>query len=161
MDSEREHGPDGLVVRRLTVEDLARLVRIDEQRTGRSRRAWYEGKMERALTDSDVQISLGAELDGALVGALLGSLHYGEFGQPEPIAVLDTVLVDREYARRGIARAMFEQLAKNLRGLHIERIRTEVSWDEDELLRFFRGVGFTPVPRLVLETELGRPGSGR
>ena len=31
-----------------------------------------------------------------------GSLHYGEFGQPEPIAVLDTILVDPGYraARR-------------------------------------------------------------
>lgn len=34
---------------------------------------------------------------------MLGSLHYGEFGQPESLAVVDTVLVDRGFARQGIA----------------------------------------------------------
>jgi len=88
MDGER----DGLIVRTLTAADAPRLVRIDQALTGRNRKEWYEGKLKRALLDSDIRISLGAERDGVLVGAVLGSLHYGEFGIPEPIAVLDTVL---------------------------------------------------------------------
>lgn len=152
MDSER---PElNVVIRNLRREDLPSLVRIDEQITGRSRQKWYEGKLQRALGDSDVQISLGAERDGMLVGAMLGSLHYGEFGQPEPIAVLDTVLVDRECGRQGIATALLVQMVKNLQALRIERLRTEVSWDDEELMAFFRRKGFAPVPRLVLEAEL-------
>jgi len=152
MDSER---PElNVVIRNLRREDLPSLVRIDEQITGRSRQKWYEGKLQRALRDSDVQISLGAERDGILVGAMLGSLHYGEFGQPEPIAVLDTVLVDREFGRQGIATALLVQMVKNLQALRIERLRTEVSWDDEVLMAFFRSKGFAPVPRLVLEAEL-------
>jgi ribosomal protein S18 acetylase RimI-like enzyme len=150
MDGER----DDLVIRSLTLDDCQRLVRIDEQITGRSRKAWFEGKLKRALRDSDVQVSLGATRDGLLVGAMLASLHYGEFGLPEPTAVLDTVLVDRSFSRQGIASALFDQLVKNLQGLRIERLRTEVAWNDHELVVFFSRKGFNPVPRIVLEAEL-------
>jgi ribosomal protein S18 acetylase RimI-like enzyme len=151
-----EHGEPDIVIRNLSRDDLAALVRIDRQITGRSRQTWYAGKLERALVASDVQISLGAERDGMLVGAMLGSLHYGEFGQPEPLAVLDTVLVDREFGRQGVATALMEQLVKNLRALRIERLRTEVAWDDHELVAFFSRKGFAPVPRLVLEADLAK-----
>ncbi len=149
-----------VVIRTLCAEDAERLVRMDQEISGRARRAWYEQKVERALRDTDVRISLGAELDGLLVGALLGSVHYGEFGLPEPIAVLDTMLVDRRFRGRGIGAAMLDQLLKNLRGLRISRLRTEVNWNELELLRFFGEAGFAPVPRLVLELDVDqeRPG---
>lgn len=150
---------EALSVRALRLDDCARLVRIDQALSGRNRRAWYEGKIRRALGDADVNISLGAEREGLLVGALLGSVHYGEFGLPEPVAILDTVLVDPAFARQGVGRAMLEQLLLNLAALRIERLRTEVAWTEFELLGFFARSGFTPTSRLVL--ELAVPASGR
>jgi ribosomal protein S18 acetylase RimI-like enzyme len=151
MDEER----NGVTVRVLTLADAPRLVRMDQAITGRNRTAWYEGKLKRALKESDLQVSLGAVVDGFLVGAVLGSLHYGEFGQPEPIAVLDTILVDPGFARRGVGSALLENLTRNLRALGIERLRTEVAWDEHDLGRFLGLQGFAPAPRLVLELRLG------
>jgi GNAT superfamily N-acetyltransferase len=150
-----EHTELDLVVRNLTRDDLPALVRMDQQITGRTRQKWYEGRLDRALRESDVKISLGAERDGMLLGAMLGTLQYGEFGQPEPLAVLDTVLVHREFSRQGIASALFEQLVKNLQALRIEQLRTEVAWDDHELMGFFGRKGFAPIPRLVLEVDLG------
>lgn len=149
---------DGPTIRTLRTTDRARLVAMDFAITGRKRQAWYEGKLKRALGEADIKISLGAELDGMLVGALLGSVHYGEFGQPEPLAILDTVLVDQEFARRGIARALLDQLLFNLAGLRIERLRTEVGWNEQELIGFFARSGFVPVPRMVLEIPVSAAG---
>ena len=143
-----------VLVRSLRRDDLARLVRMDQAITGRNRSTWYEGKLQRAMTESDVKISLGAEVDGTLVGAVLGSLHYGEFGLPEPIAVLDTILVDPSQARHGVGTALLDQLVKNLSALGIERLRTEVAWDEHDLNRFLASRGFSPAPRLVLELDL-------
>lgn len=150
-------GPPGaLAIRTLAPEDIARLVRMDERSTGRNRKAWYEGKLKRALQESDLRISLGAEMEGTLVGAVLGTLQYGEFGVPEPVAVLDTILVDQDYRGRGIATAIFEQLVKNLEALGIERLRTEVAWNDRELVGFLGNNGFAPAPRLVLERSLRR-----
>jgi len=144
-----------VIIRTLRRDDSTRLARMDQEISGRSRQAWFEGKVAQALDDTDVLISLGAEMDGLLVGAVLGSVRFGEFGIPEPIAVLDTLLVDRRFHRRGVGLQLMDQLLKNLRGLRIARLRTEVGWDEFELLGFFRRVGFAPVPRLVLEVDPG------
>ena len=150
MESERRDAR----VRVLTAADAPRLVRMDKAITGRHRAVWYEGKLKRALAESDLKISLGAEVDGILVGAVLGALHYGEFGLPEPVAILDTILVDPEYAGRGVGSALLESLTRNLRALGIPRLRTEVGWDEHELNRFLGRHGFAPAPRLVLERSL-------
>ncbi|MGH9369866.1 MAG: GNAT family N-acetyltransferase [Thermoanaerobaculia bacterium] len=150
MDGQR----DDILVRRLRSDDAPRLTKIDRAITGRNRAAWYEGKLKRALEDSDVCVSLGAEAEGRLVGAVLGSLHYGEFGLPQPIAVLDTILVEPDSVGRGVGTALLDQLVQNLRALGIERLRTEVAWDEHALNRFLGRRGFKPAPRLVLELLL-------
>lgn len=166
MDGERDGVSGGVmdgaggaevVVRTLTAADGPRLVRIDHAITGRNRTEWYSGKLARALAGSDIRISLGAERDGILVGAVLGSLQYGEFGQPEPVAVLDTVLVEPALRGQGIGDALLDQFARNLRALGIRRVRTEVGWDEHELNRFLGRRGFVPAPRLVLELALPEP----
>jgi len=158
MDSERgDLNPGeahGLTIRTLRRSDLARLVKIDAAIGGRTRSVWFEHKLERALTETDVGISLGAERDGALVGALMGALQYGEFGRPEPVAVLDTVLIDPGFGRQGIASALFDQFIINLRGLRIATLRTEVDWNDLDLIAFFGKAGFKPAASLVLERQL-------
>ena len=143
-----------LTIRTLRADDLARLVAMDRAVTGRQRQTWYEDKVRQALAEAGVKISLGAETDGCLAGALLGAVHYGEFGLPEPVAILDTILVDPAFSRRGIAAAMFHQLVKNLKGLRVECLRTEVGLGEFALNGFLKKQGFRPAPRIVLELSL-------
>jgi len=145
---------EAIVVRTLRLEDCPRLAKIDEAITGRSRALWLENKVKRALKEADVALSVGAERDGLLVGALMCTVQFGEFGLFEPLAVLDTVLVDPKLAGQGIATAMLEQLLANLRGLRVLRLRTEVDWNELDLVAFFEKSAFVPVPRLVLEREV-------
>lgn len=148
-----EHDGD-VTVRTLTKADLGRLVRIDQALVGRNRQKFFEGKLAAALS-SDIRVSMGAEIDGTLVGAILGAVAYGEFGRAEPVAVLDTILVDPASKGRGVGRAMMEQLVKNLAALRIEKIRTEVDWTERELMGYLAHEGFVPAPRLVLERVIG------
>lgn len=148
-----EDEENGLILRALRSSDCSRLVRMDERITGRNRTLWYERKLKRALEESDLNVSIGAELGGFLVGAMLGSVQYGEFGVPERVAVLDTIIVDEGHQGRGIGTAMLEEFARNLARLGIERIRTEVGWSE--ALGVFLGLhGFSLAPRLVLERPL-------
>jgi hypothetical protein len=46
---------------------------------------------------------------------------------------------------------------KNLKALGIERLRTEVAWNEHELAGFLDKNGFAPAARLVLERSLAGP----
>lgn len=144
----------GIVIRQLQPSDLHRLIKMDESITGRARVEWFERRLKLAMQETDIRISLGAEKDGLLVGALMGAVHFGEFGVLEPVAVLDTVLVDPAFAREGIATEMFSQYLQALRGLRIARVRTEVDWNDHDLISFFGKAGFQPAARLVLECEV-------
>ena len=101
-----------------------------------------------------MELSLAAELDGMLVGFLLVAFYYGEFGIPEPVAVIESIGVHREYQGRGVGRALLRQLETNLAGLRVDRVRTEVDWREHELLGFLARCGYQPIPRLCLEKLL-------
>lgn len=144
---------DAVLVRELRASDLEAVVRIDALRSGRARREYYQGKLEEARA-ARPRISLAAELDGRLVGFLLGRLYYGEFGLPEPTAVIDSLGVDPASSGKHVGRALMRQLRGNLRALSIESIRTEVEWDAHELLAFLARQGFRPAPRLCLELRL-------
>lgn len=144
----------GIIIRQLQPGDLHRLVKMDEAITGRARKEWFERRLKLAMEETDIRISLGAEKDGLLVGALMGAVHFGEFGVLEPVAVLDTVLVDPGFARAGIGTEMFGQFLQALRALRIARVRTEVDWNDHDLVAFFGKSGFKPAARLVLECDV-------
>lgn len=146
------------LVRRLRPSDLARVVALDALVTGRERRGYLEHKLATNLLDSSVEVSLGAEVDGILVGFLLARVWTGEFGATEPVAVLDTLGVHPSFQGRGIGDALIDQLATNLRGLGVHTLRTEVAWSSFALLRFFHHHGFQPAPRVCLDLELDRRG---
>jgi predicted N-acetyltransferase YhbS len=142
-----------LSIRTLSLEDLPRLVAMDYASTGRHRDAWYREALDRSQGGS-IAMSLGAEHDGILVGALLGAVRYGEFGQPEPVAEVDTMIVDPNFKSQGVGRGLMNALVDNLRALRVERLRTQVDWTEQDLLGFFGRYGFAPTPRLVLEYKV-------
>jgi len=145
---------DDVLVRTLEEKDLEAIVRIDAAAVGRRRLEYYQDRVRAALGDSRIHTSLVAELDGAVVGFLMSTNYYGEFGRPEPTAVIDSLGVVPELRGRHVGEALMRQFLMNARALRVEHVRTEVSWNDFDLLRFFDRSGFTPSSRLVLEREL-------
>lgn len=154
---ERDDGTlatDAVPVRDLREDDLAAIVKIDRASTGRSRHEYYAAKVRTALHEPGVRTSLVAEQDGHAVGFLLARVYYGEFGHAEPVAVIDSVGVDPAFRRRHVGQALLRQLQLNLGALRVERIETQVDWDEFDLLSFLARNGFRPAARLCLEKPL-------
>jgi ribosomal protein S18 acetylase RimI-like enzyme len=146
---------DRVPVRSLKADDLGAIARIDRKITGRDRSAYLARKLDEALYDSAVRVSLVAELDGRPVGFVMARVDFGEFGRAEPVAVLDTIGVDPDYARRAVGGALLQQLLANLAGLRIERIETEVAHDNLGLLGFLYAQGFAPSQRLAFRLRAG------
>ena len=141
-------------VRSMTPADLGDIVRIDRGITGRDRAAYMRAKLSEAMDDSSMRVSLAARRDGANVGYLMAHVDRGDFGRTEPVAVIDTLGVDPEYARRGVGRALLSQLFANLGALRVERVETVVAPRDLKLLGFLFAVGFTPSQRLPFVRRL-------
>jgi ribosomal protein S18 acetylase RimI-like enzyme len=141
-------------VRSMTEEDVPAIARLDRKITGRDRARYLARKAGEVLRESAVRVSLVAELEGQLAGFLMARVDFGEFGRAEPTAVLDTIGVDPEYARRGVGAALLEQLLLNLGSLRAERVITEVEWNHLPLLGFLGRTGFGHAQRLAFDKTL-------
>lgn len=140
---------DLVPVRSMEREDLESLVRIDRRITGRDRSSYYKRKVSEAIDESGVRVSVVAEMQGEIAGFIMARVDYGEFGRTATDAVIDTVGVDPAYARKGVGRALISQLLTNLDALRVEQVRTEVEWNDFDLLGFLDNVGFKPSQRLA------------
>jgi ribosomal protein S18 acetylase RimI-like enzyme len=147
---------DLVLVRNLVADDRDAITAIDARSMGRRRERFLKLKLEQALSDSGIAVSLAAEIDGHVVGFLLARVYYGEFGVVEPAAVLDVVGVHPDYRGRHVAAALLDQLRTNLLGLGIGCLQTEVRWDNPGLVAFFQHEGFSIAPRICLDLDLAR-----
>jgi ribosomal protein S18 acetylase RimI-like enzyme len=142
---------DRIPVRAMTEADLRALIAIDTRVTGRDRSAYFAQRLDEALRESDVRVSLVAEMDGGPVGFIMARVDFGEFGTFQPTAVMDTIGVDPDYRDRGIGRALLSQLLVNLQTLRVESIRTELDWRDRGLLAFLDRCGFRPSQQLCFD----------
>jgi len=158
--ADADFGPlarDLIPVRSMVEADLRALVAIDRRITGRDRSAYFERQLEEALRESDVRISLVAELDGRPVGFIMARVDLGEFGRTDSAAVMDTIGVDPDYGKRGVGRALLSQLLVNLTTLRVDKVLTEVDWSARELLGFLDRCGFHPSLYLCFDRDIARP----
>lgn len=141
-----------ITVRVLKPQDIDAIVGIDEEVTGIARPEYYAHKLQLSdLRDAQINASLVAEADGRVVGFLMGTVSFGEFGIPETSAVIDTLGVAPEYQDRGVGGALFDQFRANMRAAHVDKVYTLVDWKDFGLLKFLGNMGFGPSRRLSLE----------
>jgi ribosomal protein S18 acetylase RimI-like enzyme len=145
---------DRIPVRSMSAADAEAVLRIDRHAMGRERGCYIRTLMAEALDRAGVRVSLVAEIDGMPVGFVMARVEYGDFGRTEPAAIVDTIGVDPDFRRTGIASALLSQLVVNLGGLGIERIETEVAREQFDLLGLFYRWGFAPSQRVAFARAL-------
>ena len=135
-------------VRTLQADDLTDILRIDQRTTRQNRSEFVRLVVDEALNDSAVRVSLTARVDGVVAGFVAARTDFGDFGRTEPVAVLDAIGVDPDYAHHGIGHALLSQLFVNLQALRVERVETVVSSHDFGLLGFLYDTGFEQAQRL-------------
>lgn len=141
------------VIRPRTGADLDRIVEIDTLVLGKSRPEYWEMKLE--LAEKRLPIaSLMAEMDGKVVGFIMGDASGWEYGVPEHEGWIDTIGVDPAYQRRGVAGELLNEMVWHLKKVGGDTAYTLVNWREGGLLRLFEAVGFSKGEMINLELKL-------
>ena len=111
------------------------------------------------------------ELDGKVVGFIMGYVSEWEFGVPDTVGWIDTLGVDPAYQRQGIGRALFDALIENFRHSGIEKtsgvdrvektriegvnvVYTLANWNDWDLVEFYHAMGFKKGAMLNLELQI-------
>ena len=142
-----------LTIRDMVPSDLDQIVDIDIKVLGKPRPEYWEMKIDLVQNRSQIS-SLVAELDGKVVGFIIGGASRWEYGVPENIGWIDTIGVDPEYQRKGIARILFSEMADNLKKVGVDTINTFVTKRDWRLLKFFSNIGFQQGDMVSLELEI-------
>jgi ribosomal protein S18 acetylase RimI-like enzyme len=145
----------GLTIRPLLPEDLPAISKIQSQfqQDETAHRAFVQ-TIEYHLECTDPALRLGAELQGQLVGFIVGEIRAWEFGVGEPTGWVKVLTVHPEFRNRGIGRQLGEALIGHFRSRAIDRVRTLVDWYAGEMISYFRAIGFEIMPMLPLERRV-------
>ncbi len=134
---------DKLTVRELTEDDLDSIVEIDTKVLGETRRDYWVAKIVKQAETRPPDASLVSEIDGKVVGFILGEVSGWEFKVPNNIGWIDTIGIDPDYQNRGIAKVLANALVRNLKNYGVDTIYTLVNWNDWDLLQFFHAMGFS------------------
>jgi ribosomal protein S18 acetylase RimI-like enzyme len=142
-----------ITTRMLKLEDLDAIAEIDHRVLGTNRPSYWRQKIEEMVNERPSK-SLVAELDGKVVGFIMGTVSGWEFGIPNTIGWIDTIGVDPEFQKRGIATFLFNAILEEFKKNGVENIYTLVKWEDWDLMCFFKAVGFTRGDIINLEYKI-------
>ncbi len=141
------------VIRTMVPSDLDQIVEIDIKVLGKPRPGYWETKVKLVEKRSQVS-SLVAELDGKVIGFIIGYESRWEYGVPENIGWIDTIGVDPDHQRKGIAKILFTEMTSNLKKVGVDTIITFVTRRDWKVLKFFNSMGFQKGDMINLELDI-------
>ncbi len=141
-------------LRALSELDLDAVTAIDEKIGGKYRPDEWETRLMYYLR-RDPDALVGAEVDGELVGFMLGDVRAGEFGMEEPAGWIEVLGVDPDHRGKDIGGRMLQKMFRNFRERGAKSVRTLVDAESQApLLGFFGKSGFSETPVRTLEQTL-------
>ena len=144
---------DSLVIRAMLPSDLEQIVAIDVKVLGKPRPGYWEMKLD--LVQKRSQFSaLVAELEGRVVGFIIGGVSRWEYGVPENIGWIDTIGVNPDYQRKGVAQSLFGEMVKGLKKMGVDGVYTFVKRRDWRLWKFFDSLGFQRGDMVNLEMDV-------
>lgn len=146
------HATD-VLIRPLTELDLDAITRIDEAIGGGYRPDVWDRRVTYYLR-RDPEASVVAEVDGTVVGFMLGELRSGEFGFEAPTGWIEVMGVDPAERGKALGRRMAEAMFVYFRQRGAAEVRTLVDARMAGIEQFFRAVGFETAPVVSLVKSL-------
>ena len=143
------------IMRVLRQGDLDAIVAIDAFASKEPRQEYYERKIAGILNkNANINTSIVCEIDGKVVGFVMGYVFFGEFGITDATATIDTLGVHPDFRKHGVAAEMLDTFMMNMKAAGVKKVYTLVNWDDFALEKFFTASKFVPSKRINYECVL-------
>lgn len=141
-------------VRALTAQDLEAVVAIDASVGGRTRKAYFQRRLDTARKQPELHVQLAALEDNTLIGYILARRTHGEFGRRQPGLRLEVLGVRADRQGQGVGRRLLDALRAYAARHGVAELRTVAEWNDHGMLRWLATMGFDLAPDLVLECRV-------
>lgn len=153
MAREKGRRPNKVKLRMLHYEDLPDVIALDAKIGPHRGEGYWRKKLELA-ENRPPMASIAAEIDGKVVGFVLGEVSGWEFGVPEDYAWLNIIGVAPDYQNMGIGRMLVEELIRQFKMIGVTTVYTLVNWADPQLIPFFCKMGFGRGDLVNLEKKI-------
>jgi len=151
---------DIVTTRKLSLRPLARehlddVVAIDAVAERRSRRAYFERRLDAARRQPKLHAQFGAFDDDGLAGYVLARVLQGEFGRTDPALRLEAVGVRGDAKGQRVGARLFDALCDYGHRHGLSAVRTQAAWTNHVMLPWLDAMGFALAPNLVVDYAIG------
>ena len=143
-------------IRPMRQTDLPIVVELDAHVFGSARPAYFERRLV-VLDSANAQtraIFLVAVYQDQVIGFVMGTLAYGEFGLTQVTAILDSIAVYPGYQHQGVGQKLTEAFMQESARHGASSVYTLVNWDNWTLLKVFHALGFELASTIPLERRI-------
>jgi len=97
------------------------------------------------LENNDTYIFLCAVENNKICGSIMGIICYELYGNCEPFLVVEDMIVDINYRRKGIGKKLFMELERLAKEKNCSQILLVTETDRKDACNFYESVGFDPI----------------
>ena len=141
-------------IRALRAEDLPAVVDIDAGMQGRSRRDYFQRRLDAAVKEPQLHAQFAALDAKGLAGYALARVMSGEFGRDRPGLRLEVIGVRPDARGHGIGRQLLEALHSYAERHGMQDIRSTALWSDERMVRWMRARGFRLGPAWVVDAAV-------
>lgn len=134
-----------VTIRALEDTDIGGVIALDEKIGGEYRPDVWERRIGYYLR-RDPDALVVAEVDGRVVGFMLGEVRSGEFGLEEPTGWIEVLGVDPDVRGQAVGRRMADRMLGHFGEAGARSVRTLVDESMPEIAGFFGRLGFEAAP---------------
>ncbi len=133
-----------MLVRKMTIKDMAELAKLYEQ-------FWHENscpeKMReqfKKLEHSHAHIFLSAVENNQLIGSVTGIVCEDLYGDCRPFLVIENMIVAKDKRRQGVGSALFHEVERRAREKNCAQIILVTETNRPDACKFYESAGFSP-----------------
>jgi ribosomal protein S18 acetylase RimI-like enzyme len=129
-----------IAVRSMVDEDITAVLEIDRKITGKERAITYRDLVD-SYIGGDLGLSCVAEIEGRVVGFVMGRVSYSESPVVES-GRIQILGVDPQYWRRGAGALLVQGFMDQCRNKSVNLVHMSVNSRDDKLQAFLQHIGF-------------------
>ncbi len=138
-----------MTIREIKEHDLDSIIKLYQEFWGDISNFKKMQNLYKTLIMKPDYIILCAEIDNKVVGTAMGVICYELYGDCRPFMVMENLVTDKNYRKRGIAKSLLTELEIRAKNKDCSQIQFITDKNRYDAVSFYTSMGFNP------ETHIG------